>query len=77
MKSVEDYIRKSAQKKGWKKYLMLERPVSIGTCPTSGMIDFINYDEREEVNGRMVWAEVYYDRELLERELNNYEMVRA
>ena len=53
------------------------RPVSIGTHPKSGMMDFINYDNRTEVNRRMVWAELYYDRELSEKELNDYEMIQA
>lgn len=30
------------------------RPVSIGTHPKNGMMDFINYDTETEVNGRMV-----------------------
>lgn len=60
----DDYIRESAKKYGWRKYYMQMRPVFIGTHPKNGMIDFINYDARMEVNGRMVWAELYYNREL-------------
>lgn len=52
------------------------RPVSIGTHPKIGMVDFINYDTRTEVNGRMVWAELYYNRELAQEELEEFEMIR-
>ena len=77
MTDLNTFIRDAAEKKGWKKYFLTLRPVGIGTCPSKGMMDFINYDERMEVNGRMVWAEVYYDRELTDRELENYEMIRG
>jgi len=56
------------------------RPVSIGTAPKSGMMDFINYDDRTEIqtdNGVIrVWAEIYYNRELTEQEMKDYEMAR-
>ena len=73
--STNEYIRQAAQRNRWKKYYSLLRPVSIGTHP-KGIEDFINYDERMEVNGRTVWAEVYYSRELTEKELADYEMIR-
>jgi len=41
------------------------------------MMEFFNYDARTEINGRMVWAELYYNRELTEKELEDYEMVRG
>lgn len=53
------------------------RPVSIGTHPKNGMIDFINYGIRTEVDGRMVWAELYYNRELTQKEMEDFEMVRG
>ncbi|MCI8506926.1 MAG: hypothetical protein HFI67_12180 [Lachnospiraceae bacterium] len=53
------------------------RPVSIGTHHKNGMMDFINYDTRTEVNGRMVWAEIYYNRELTQKEMEDFEMVRG
>lgn len=77
MTDLNTFIRDAAEKKGWKKYFLTLRPVSIGTCPSKGMMDFINYDERMEVNDHIVWAEVYYDRELTDRELENYEMIRG
>lgn len=74
--SNEEYVRSAARKYDWKKYYMLERPVSIGTQPRD-MQDFINYDDKTEVNGYMIWAEVYYERELSDRELKIYEMVKG
>lgn len=71
----EKYIREQAAKFGWKKYYSLLRPVSIGTHPTKGMMDFINYNERMEIDGHMVWAEIYYNRELTEKELIDFEMI--
>ena len=53
------------------------RPVSIGTHPKIGMMDFINYDTRTEVNGRNVWAELYYNRELTQNEMEEFEMIRG
>lgn len=74
---VREYIRKTADKYGWIKYYSTERPVSIGTQPHRGFMDFINYDERTEISGRMVWAELFYNRELTETEMQDYELVRA
>ena len=73
---VREYIRKTADKYGWIKYYALLRPVSIGTQPARGFMDFINYDERTEVDGRMVWAELYYNRELTEKEMKDYDLVK-
>ena len=77
MSGIEEYIRSAAKKYGWIKYYSVMRPVSIGTCPTQGMMDFINYDKRKEIDGHMAWAEVYYDRELSIEECDNYELVRS
>ncbi len=38
--SNEQYIRTAANKYGWKKYYSIMRPVSLGTAPKSGMMDF-------------------------------------
>lgn len=79
--SNTEYIRNAAKQYGWKKYYSLLRPVSIGTHPKRGMMDFINYDNRTEIQTSggiiRVWAEVYYNRELTEMELKDYEMVRG
>lgn len=80
----EQYIRTAASKYGWKKYYSIMRPVGIGTVPTNptnGMMDFINYDNRTEIQTThgiiRAWAEIYYDRELTDHELRDYEMVRG
>lgn len=75
--SSEEYIRVSAQKYKWSKYYALMRPVGIGTYPKNGMMDFINYDSRRDVGGRMAWAELYYNRELTAKEMADYELVRS
>jgi len=79
--SNEQYIRSAARKYGWKKYYSIMRPVSVGAVPKSGMMDFINYDDRTEIrmnNGVIrAWAEIYYNRELTEKELRDYEIVRG
>ena len=40
-------------------------------------MDFINYNDRTEIDGKMVWAELYYDRELSSQELKDYELMRG
>ena len=74
--SDQEYIRRCAAKKGWYKYYSTLRPVSIGTQPKEGFMDFINYDERTEVDGKMVWAELYYERTLTQKELEEYDLVK-
>lgn len=47
-------------------------------CPTSGIMDSINYEEKTEVkNGLMAWGEIYYNRPLTDQEMRKYELVRA
>jgi len=75
--STNEYIREAARENNWIKYYSIMRPVSIGTHPKNGMMDFINYDTRTEVNGRMVWAELYYNRELTQKEMEDFEIVRG
>ena len=69
--SDEKYIRESAAKYGWIKYYSLLRPVSIGTQPAKGFMDFINYDDRTEV------AELYYNRKLSDKEMLDYDLIKA
>lgn len=76
MNNINEYIRQAAQKNHWHKYYSIMRPVSIGTYP-KGIEDFINYDVRKEINGHMVWAELYYNRELTQKELEDFEMIRG
>lgn len=75
--SNNDYIRRAAQKEGWKKYYSTLRPAGIGAQPKNGLMDFINYDKRTEVNGKMVWAELYYNRALTAQEMKDYELVEG
>lgn len=59
-------------------YYSLYRPVSPGTYPRDGLVDFENFDRRSMVEniGREAWAVLHYDRELTEREMMDYELVR-
>lgn len=75
--STNEYIRQAAQKHHWIKYYSIMRPVSIGTHPKKDMMDFINYDTRIEVGGHIVWAELYYSRELTQKELEDFEMIKG
>ena len=77
MSEAEKYIKEAAERKGWYKYYMLERPCSIGMQPSRGLMDFINYDEKVRAGVRSFWAEVYYDRKLTAAELEEYEMMKA
>lgn len=56
-------------------YLMLHRPVGPGTCP-KGFIEYENFDERQMVLNVYgpAWGTVLYDRELTQKELDEYEM---
>lgn len=76
-----DYVRGAASKYGWMKYYSVARPASIGAQPVIGFMDFINYDSRTEIQTAYgvvrAWAELYYNRELTEQELRDYEIVRA
>ena len=75
--SNEKYIRESAAKYGWIKYYAMLRPVSIGTQPAKGFMDFINYDIRTDVDGKMVCAELYYNRKLSDKEMSDYDLIKA
>ena len=57
-------------------YYSLHRPVSPGTYPRDGLVDFENFDRRSMVEniGREAWAVLHYDRELTDRELRDYEL---
>lgn len=57
-------------------YYSLRRPVSPGTYPRDGLVDFENFDRRSMVEsiGREAWAVLHYDRELTEQEMRDYEL---
>lgn len=69
----DEYVRSSAAKFGWIKYYAVLRPVSIGTQPKQGFMDFINYSEKTNE----AWAELYYNRELTVEEMAEYELVKG
>ena len=59
------------------RYYSTLRPVSIGTFPKAGMIQFENYGYRREDNpsGRPAWGHLDYDRQLTMKEAFNYDLV--
>ena len=58
------------------KYFSVHRPVGIGTYPKDRMVEFENFDHRREVrDGICAWGIIYYDRELTEKEMHDYELV--
>lgn len=61
------------------KYYSIMRPVGIGTCPKKGLLDFGNFRQREMIEeiGREAWGYALYDRELTDKELNDYELVKG
>lgn len=59
------------------KYFSVLRPVSIGTFPKEGFVDFVNYDNRRYVPeiDHNAWGCLLYDRELSEEEMHNYDFM--
>lgn len=59
------------------KYFSVLRPVSIGTFPKKGFVDFVNYDNRRYVPeiDHNAWGYLLYDRELSEEEMHNYDFM--
>jgi hypothetical protein len=74
--TIKDDVRRIADKYEWKRYYSTLRPVSIGTYPKDGFMYFVNYDDRTEVDGKMVWAELYYNRDLTEKEMSDYDLIK-
>ena len=61
------------------KYYSTQRPIAPGTYPKAGLTGFRNYGSREyipEIN-REAWGELYYGRALLEKELEDYELMKG
>lgn len=55
-------------------YLAVRRPTGIGTCP-KGFREFENFCERRWMNDKQrAWGTITYDRELTEKELEEYEL---
>ena len=59
------------------KYFSVLRPVSIGTFPKEGFVDFVNYDNRRYVPeiDHNAWGYLLYDRELSEEEMHDYDFM--
>ena len=59
------------------KYFFLFRPVSIGTFPKEGLVDFKNYDKRRYVPeiDHNAWGYLLYDRKLTEKEIHSYDFM--
>lgn len=59
------------------KYFSVLRPVSIGTFPKKGFVDFVNYDNRRYVPeiDHNAWGYLLYDRELSEEEMHDYDFM--
>lgn len=58
-------------------YYSTLRPVSIGTYPKDGMVDFENFDKRRYVKeiDHEAWGILHYDRKLTEEECRSYDLV--
>ena len=61
------------------KYFSILRPVGPGTYPKEGIVGFHNYNSRIPVAeiDHMAWGFLYYDRQLSEKEANNYDLMYA
>ena len=57
------------------KYYSSLRPVSIGTYPKLGFQGFRNYDWRKPTSAGDAWGEIYYNRELTEKEIRDYDLI--
>ena len=60
------------------KYYLLHRPVGIG-CQPKGFVGFEDFGKRTFIPeiGCEAWSAIWYDRELTEEELRNYEMMKG
>ena len=61
------------------RYYSIHRPVGPGTFPKAGAQEIQNYDDRTYVAeiGREAWGHIGYDRELTEKEMADYELVKS
>lgn len=58
-------------------YYMTQRPPMPGAQP-KGMVRFEEYDQRSEMpDGTMAWATIWYDRELTEKEISEYDLKKG
>lgn len=58
-------------------YYSVLRPVSIGTYPKKGMVDFENFEKRKYIPAiqREAWGILYYNQKLTQDEMNSYDLV--
>jgi len=60
------------------RYYAKLRPISIGTVPNSfdnKIQNVVNYDDRTEVNGNLVWGYAEYNNRLSDSEIEEYELI--
>lgn len=59
------------------KYFTILRPVSIGTFPKEGLVDFENYDNRRYVPeiDHNAWGYLLYNRELSTKEMHAFDFM--
>ena len=60
-------------------YASTQRPISLGTYPKEGLVEFWNYDERQKVEIQnevfvYAWGILRYNRKLSIDEVRNYEL---
>lgn len=60
-------------------YYMIQRPFSPGSQPKHGLVEAEDFGGRKHVKeiGREAWSRIVYDRELTEKEIEQYELVPA
>ena len=78
---IYDATKKEIEQKCHRYYSVL-RPVSIGTYPKDGMVDFVNYDRRQEKKTTAgleirAWGELLYIRKLTEKECFDWDLIEA
>ena len=56
------------------RYYCKYRPPMPGAIPRKGLKWIVDFDERQSFDGVECWGYVYYDRELTEREVREYEL---
>lgn len=61
------------------RYYSKLRPVAPGTFPNRGVAEIHNYDERTYIEdaGCEVWGYIDYNRELTDKEIAAYELVKS
>ena len=61
------------------RYYSKFRPVAPGTFPNRGAVEIRNYDERTYIEdaGCEVWGYIDYNRELMDKEIAAYELVKS